>query len=278
MAVMSYPAALSMHATEKPDAVAVVCDDAELRWSELDQRSNRLAHHLASLGVGFGDFVTVGHPNGPEFVVACFAAWKLGAVPQPISWRLPAKERDAILAQAEPAAVVGIDAELAAPKVVHESEAAGASADSLPDQTSPSKQALASGGSTGVPKLIVDGLPAKIDPTVPFYGNAPGTTVLVPGPLYHAAGFVNTFTTLLLGGTVVLLSRFDPERTLALIETHRVQWASFVPTMLQRIWRLPEETRNRYDLSSLARVVSSAAACPNWLFRAWIEWLGVSTS
>lgn len=274
MAVVSYPAALAMHAAAKPDAVALVCDGESTSWRELDLRSNRLAHLFEARGVGFGDHVTVGFPNGAAFVVSCFAAWKLGAVPQPISWRLPAKERDAILEQAAPAVVVGIDAELGFPQVRGEAEAEGETDAALPDQTSPSRQSLASGGSTGRPKLIVDVVEAEIDPTVPFYGNAPGTTVLVPGPQYHAAGFVNTFTTLLLGGTVVLITRFDAEETLALIEKHRVAWVSFVPTMLQRIWRLPEATRNRYDLSSLQRVVSGAAACPDWLFRAWIDWIG----
>jgi bile acid-coenzyme A ligase len=144
----------------------------------------------------------------------------------------------------------------------------------LPDRTSPSRQALASGGSTGRPKLIVDALPAQCDPTQPFYGNQPGSTVLVPGPQYHAAGFLNTSITLVLGGTVVLLERFDPVAALAAIERHRVQWVSFVPTMLLRIWRLPEAERTRYDVSSLERVVSSAAACPAWLMRELIGWLG----
>ena len=83
--------------------------------------------------------------------------------------------------------------------------------DALPDRVSPGRQALASGGSTGQPKLIVDVLPAECDPTQPFYGNEPGTTVLVPGPLYHAAGFVNLTTTLLLGGRAILMSRFDAD-------------------------------------------------------------------
>ena len=76
------------------------------------------------------------------------------------------------------------------------------------------------------------------------------------------------------GGLVVLMSRFDPEQALQLIEAHRVQWANLVPTMLHRIWRLPEEVRSRYDLSSLRRVVSSGAPCADWLMRSWIEWIG----
>jgi bile acid-coenzyme A ligase len=92
--------------------------------------------------------------------------------------------------------------------------------------------------------------------------------------MYHAAGFINTHITLLLGGSVVLMTRFDPVGALERIERHRIAWAGFVPTMLQRIWRLPESERLRFDLSSLRRVVSSGAPCPAWLLRAWIDWLG----
>jgi len=70
------------------------------------------------------------------------------------------------------------------------------------------------------------------------------------------------------------MTRFDPEESLALIEGHRVDYALFVPTMMQRIWRLPEATRTRYDLSSLRSVMASGAPSPAWLKRAWIGWLG----
>ena len=266
MAIVSYPAAVAQHAAAKPDGVALVVDDERLTWRELDAQSTRLAHAFASRGVSHCDFVKIGLPNGSGLGVACLAAWKLGAVPQPLSWRLSDTERDKILEQASPALVLGFDA----PAV----DTQGAPTDPLPDATSPSRQALASGGSTGRPKLIVDAMPAEIDPTLAFYGNEPGTTVLVPGPLYHAAGFVNTSTTLLLGGTVVLMTRFEPTLALELIERHRVEWVSFVPTMLQRIWRLPQAERNRFDLSSLRRVVSSGAPCPDWLMRELIGWLG----
>jgi bile acid-coenzyme A ligase len=274
---MSYPAALRVHAEPTPGRAALVCGDRTLSFAALDRSSTRLARAYAERGVGPGDFVTIALPNGEEFVIACFATWKLGAVPQPISWKLPEKERIAILAEAKPALVVGVPP----------SHAAGAPSvpasfvpephhgdDPLPDRTSPSRQALASGGSTGRPKLIVDALPAECDPTAPFYGNEPGSVVLVPGPQYHAAGFLNTSITILIGGTAVVLPRFDPIDALAAIEKYRVQWVSFVPTMLLRIWRLPEAERTRYDVSSLVRVVSSAAACPAWLMRELIGWLG----
>jgi bile acid-coenzyme A ligase len=96
----------------------------------------------------------------------------------------------------------------------------------------------------------------------------------MPGPLYHAGPFITSWQSLLCGGTVYLLRRFDPRRCLECIERERIDWVLFVPTMMQRIWKLPEAERRRYDLSSLETVMSSGAASPAWLKRAWIEWLG----
>ncbi len=277
MPQISYGRALSLHAEREPERPALVCDGRTHTRGELDRASNRLARDFEARGVGAGDFVAIGLPNGPAFLLAAFAAWKLGAVPQPISARLPAPERRAILERARPALIVGAEPGSSGetpclpegfvpdPRV---------SDSALPDRTAPHRQALASGGSTGTPKLIVDALPALCDPSEPFYGNQPGTPVLTPGPLYHAGPFINSVVTLLGGGLLVLMSRFDPEQALALIERHRVEWVNFVPTMMHRIWRLPEATRARYDLSSLRVVMSSGAAIPDWLFRAWIDWLG----
>jgi bile acid-coenzyme A ligase len=72
----------------------------------------------------------------------------------------------------------------------------------------------------------------------------------------------------------VLGGRFDPATTLALIERHRADILYVVPTMMLRIWRLPEDVRTSYDLSSLKTVWHLAAPCPAWLKAAWIEWLG----
>jgi bile acid-coenzyme A ligase len=101
-----------------------------------------------------------------------------------------------------------------------------------------------------------------------------GGTTLVPGPLYHAGPFITAWQQLLCGGTVVVLSRFEAVRSLELIERHGVDWVLFVPTMMQRIWRLPQEQRDAHDLSSLRRVMCTGAPSPAWLKRAWIEWLG----
>ncbi len=68
--------------------------------------------------------------------------------------------------------------------------------------------------------------------------------------------------------------RFDPAQTLRLIEKHRVNWLFLVPTMMLRIWRLPEAVRPAADVSSLQVAFHLAAPCPPWLKQAWIDWLG----
>ena len=151
----------------------------------------------AERGVTAGDFVTVALPNSSEFLEAVFAIWKLGAVPQPVSARLPRAEREAILERAKPSLIVGLDPDSygATPCIPLGFGSSGYDAGALPDITAPHRQALASGGSTGTPKVIVDVLPAEIDPAEPFYGITPGRKSLLPGPLYHAGPFLNSVIT-----------------------------------------------------------------------------------
>jgi bile acid-coenzyme A ligase len=80
------------------------------------------------------------------------------------------------------------------------------------------------------------------------------------------------FRGLLCGHTVVVMERFDAASALHLVQEHRVQFAMVVPTMMQRIWRLPDRTS--YDVSSLRTVLHLGAPCPPWLKRAWLDWLG----
>ena len=276
MPVSSYPAAFSALVAEEPDVPAVVCDGVIATRRELEAAANRRARHWATLGAKAGDLVAIALPNGIPFIECALAAWKLGAVPAPLSSRLPEKEQREIVDLADPGLVVGVPAgRYPERRVVDGAQADTAYSDApLEDRISPHCQAIASGGSTGRPKLIVDANPASFDTDAPHYGLEEGGAVLIPGPLFHTGPFLNARESLLRGGLVVLMSRFDPEEALRLIDAHAVQWVNMVPTMLHRIWRLPEPTRARYSLASLRRVVSSGAACAPWLMRAWIEWIG----
>ncbi len=135
-------------------------------------------------------------------------------------------------------------------------------------------RALTSGGSTGRPKVIIGHERSVIDPQEPALGMQVDGVQLVPGPLFHNAPFTTSLTGLLHGATLVVMTRFDPSEALALIERHRVTWVQVVPTMLARIWRLPEEERSARDVSSLKTVFSTGGAFPAWLKEAWSGWIG----
>jgi bile acid-coenzyme A ligase len=277
MPELSYGRALAWLAERDPDADALIFAGRRCSRRALDRRTNRLARAWARLGVGAGDLVSVALPNGIEFLEACLAAWKLGATPNPISSRLPELERRALVELARPALLVGAPAagDGARTAVPAGFEPAREDDDApLPDVVSEHVRAMTSGGSTGRPKLIVERTRAVCDPEKPENGMRAGGTTLTTGPLYHAGPFITTWQQLLCGGRVVLAPRFDAEETLRLIEAHGVTWVLFVPTMMQRIWRLPETVRAKYDLSSLERVMCTGAPSPAWLKRAWIDWLG----
>ncbi len=272
----SYGRALTRHASNNPEAVALIHDGRVTTYGELESNSNRRARAFADQGVIEGDLVTISLPNGREVVESFFACWKLGATPQPISSRLPLHEREAILELVKPRLIVGEDPGQAKGRLTLAAgfDSSAYEADPLADRVSRYRFAICSGGSTGRPKVIVDHIPAEVDPEAPFHGMAAGASILVPGPLYHSGPLINCMTILLGGGQVVLMSRFDAREALSLVETHHLQLAIFVPTMLLRIWKLPEAERKGFDLSSLHRVVSSSAALPNWLQREWIDWIG----
>ena len=275
---MSYGRAFAWHAQRDPEACAVRLREATASRGELERRSNRLARAFGQRGVGEGDLVTIALPNSVEFFEACLATWKLGATPNPISSFLPEPEQRAIVETADPALLVGVaDGEYPDRNSLPPGFDPGAdSADDgpLPDRVSASARAMTSGGSTGRPKVILDLTAAEIDPAVPENLMTAGGTTLVPGPLYHAGPFITAWQSLLSGRRVVAMERFDAAACLDLIEQHRVDWVLFVPTMMQRIWKLPREERERRDLTCLQTVMCSGAPSPEWLKRAWIEWLG----
>lgn len=279
-----------------PDRPAVTCGELSLSRAELESAANRLARRLASSGVAVGSMVTIALPNSVEFVVATAAAWKLGAIPQPVSPKLPAPELRQVIELARPKVVVATEGwrDLVAgatgpggpartavpalpPPVLTPDQLWSSESDDGPleDEVSPAWKAPTSGGSTGRPKLIVSGDPGLLRPDGPApLLLEPGDCLVMPGPLYHNGPLVWTCQALLWGGHVVLLPRFDAEATLGAMVEHRAQIVYLVPTMMKRIWRLPGAVRASFDLSALRVVWHLAEPCPAWLKEAWIEWLG----
>ncbi len=265
-------------AASGPDRPALTYLDQTLTRAEFTDRVERLAALFAARGVTEGSTVTIGLPNSIGFVESMFAAWALGAVPQPISDRLPALERAAIVDLADPALVVGAPPSDGQTRPVLEAvpgelPAAG----SFTPGVSPEWKLMTSGGSTGRPKLIGATQPALFEvvgPAGALVCLRSDGCVLMTGPLAHNGPFVATTCAMLLGNHVVLMPRFNPTETLRLVEKHQVTWMLMVPTMMLRIWRLPDEVRLATDVSSLEVAFHLAAPCPAWLKQAWIDWLG----
>ncbi|TDJ41379.1 MAG: acid--CoA ligase [Gammaproteobacteria bacterium] len=277
MTAISLSRILAFWAAQQPDSIALRHEEDSVTWSELDQRSNRLARAYQNLGVGQDDFVTIGLPNGIEFFEACFATWKAGATPQPISARLPKFERDQIVELGNPALVVGVpddeygDLITVAQGFRPDPELPN---DPLEERTATYYKAMTSGGSTGRPKLIVSKNAAETNPEDDMLNFGMQGSVLIPGPLYHNGPFMWAMAGLFKGNRVTVTTRFDAEQTLALIESERVDTVYMVPTMMQRIWNLTPEVRQGFDVSCLRTLWHLAAPCPPWLKEAFMEWLG----
>ena len=279
--MISMGRAVTMLAQARPDAPALTDDAGVLTRSELDRRTNRLARAYQERGVRRGDFVTIALPNGRGFLEAAIASWKLGAVPQPLSHRLPPAERDEIIALARPALVVGAQGSdrssdrscegLPATYEPPPSLSDGA----LPDVIAPHWRAPTSGGSTGRPKLIVSGAPGVVDlEAPPPYNLRRDGVQVVAGPLFHTAFFTLALQGLLAGNHVVVMSAFDARQTLSLVDRHGAYFLLLVPSMMHAIWRVTSPARVASQLASLQTLWHMSAPCPTWLKATWIDWLG----
>jgi bile acid-coenzyme A ligase len=277
-AEVSYGRRLTEIAAERPDDVDLVVVDREghereVTWRELEARANQIARALAGLGVGKDDIVALALPSCVEHVFVTVAIWKLGATLLPLRHDLPGWEMDRMLALAAPKVLVS-DQHTAECPVLSRADLATTEslpATSLPDAVSECVNLVASSGSTGFPKLIVtpmrgvvggDGQQGSTKGDGPMVG-------LVLSPLYHVNGFAFAAPAMLEGGRVVILEKFDAARAVELIERHRITFTCMVPTMLQRIARLPGLDRAQF--ASLQRIVYGGARVPDWVVERWLE-------
>lgn len=266
-----------------PEATAITLarqDGSEdpLAWATLDRWVNRVARLMAARGVGPATMVCVGIHNSLEHYIATIAAWRCGACVLPLSPRMPDHEFSGIVGLLDTRFVVadrdGADLAKAAITALR---AGGAwSGDDLPDVTAHPGKAIGSGGSTGRSKIIVDPKPWARVPgeitDIARIGFRSGDVQLVAGPLYHNSPFTWSHYGLFEDQPLVVMERFDPARAVDLIERHRCAFMFFPPIMLLRISRLPDLATR--DLSSIHMIFQTAAACPVWLKRFWIDRIG----
>ncbi len=277
----SFGSLLTRYAAEKPASqLALIYPDGAVTWQAFEARATRRAQQLYEMGVRPDDLVAVALPNCAAHHEMTFAIWKAGATPCILPAKLPEQELRQVLALAHPRVLVrdagyeSLDVKVLDPTRPFEI----ADPVPMPDRAPRHWKAVTSGGSTGRPKLIIDRVEGRfnqyIDGRLERIRMPRGGVMINPGPLYHNASFLFTSLALIAGSTVVGMVRFDAEECLRLIEKHRANWICLVPTMMHRIWSLPKDIREKYDVSSLQAVWHMAAACPTWLKQGWIDWLG----
>lgn len=295
------------HAKDFPDKPAyLMVDSGELvTYAQLDQRSNRCAHLLRSLGVRTGDSIAIFMENHVRFLELCWAAQRAGIYYTAISSRLTPEEVAYIVgdcgAKVLFTSAYKIDVATAAvtdsPRLgkcyVVDDDAATARFESygaaiaahpptpIADE-SEGADMLYSSGTTGRPKGVrveLSGLPVGAPNRLTaflggMYGTDSSTVYLSPAPLYHAAPLRYNMTILRFGGTCVIMEHFDPMLSLKLIEQHRVTHSQWVPTMFVRMLKLSEKERGSFDLSSHRVAIHAAAPCPVAVKEQMIEWWG----
>lgn len=299
---MEHPSA---HVRDRGDHPALVMagSGAMTTYRELDDASNRVAQLLRARGLQTGDHVAVLLQNRPEWYEVVWGALRAGLYVTPVNFHLTAAEAGyivadcgarALFADADLAPTVaamgadleGVDVPLALggdlPGFARYEDARDAHPPEPVGDECEGAWMFYSSGTTGRPKGVQPPLPASpLGTPLPFgslltglYGFTADTVYLSPAPLYHAAPAGWTTMTQRIGGTAVVMERFDAAGLLALIERHRVTHVQLVPTHLVRLLKLPAEVRGRHDLSSLQLVVHAAAPCPPDVKRAAMEWLG----
>jgi bile acid-coenzyme A ligase len=147
----------------------------------------------------------------------------------------------------------------------------------LEDRAAMPAKAITSGGSTGRPKLILGGQPGVfllITKAQSTWRMATGKAAVLPTPLYHTAEFTMLTKAVCVGAHLILSPRFDAESVLDQMDRFRANWAFLVPTTMRRIWKLPEQVRESYDLSEMKVLWHLAAPCLPWLKEAFISWFG----
>lgn len=272
-----------------------------ISWRQLDDRSNVIVNMLRARGVGVGDHVALLMENHLQYFDIAWAAFRSGIYITCINRYLTAEETAYIVNDS-------------GAKVIFASTAVPATVELLPhlsncptrllsrgelpgwesfddalatfDATPQTEQLagdsmLYSSGTTGQPKGIkrpLNGLSVEqgipgVDANSPYQIDE-HTIYLSPAPLYHAAPFGFCMRTLSLGGTVVMMEKFDALRSLQNIERFGITHSQWVPTMFVRMLKLDSTERDQFDLTSHRCAIHAAAPCPVEVKQQMMTWWG----
>lgn len=278
----------ALNARRYPDRPAIIDDDGEITFAELDEAAHAVANGLRNMGVRGGDGVALLIRNHRWFLISVYGAARVGARiillnsefsgPQikEVSEREGAKlviyddEYTAAVAQAEPALgklrALATNPDTDAPSGSTDDTLADlikrSSKQPAPKATKHSSVIILTSGTTGTPKGANRSTPPSLAPIGGVLSHVPfksGEVTSLPAPMFHALGFLHATIAMMLGTTLVLRRRFKPATVLADIEKHQVTAIVVVPVMLSRILDELEKTQPKPNLSSLRIVFVSGS-------------------
>src|SRR4051794_9574098 len=279
----------ALNARRNPNGLAIVDDDGEMTFKELDDAANAVANGLLAMGVKGGDGVALLIRNHRWFLIALYGAAKVGVKlillnsefsgPQikEVSEREGAKliifddEYTKAVAAAEPALGRLRALPTNPDKVDEPSEStdetladliARSKSDPPPKATKHSSIIILTSGTTGTPKGANRSTPPSLAPIGGILSHVPfksGEVTSLPAPMFHALGYLHATIAMMLGDTLVLRRRFKPATVLADIEKHKVTAVVVVPVMLSRMLDALEGMERKPNLSSLRIVFVSGS-------------------
>lgn len=284
-----YPGEYARVSPHKP-AVIMGSSGEVVTYAQLDERSKRLAQYLAAQGLRRGDMVALFAENHARYFEVAWAALRSGMYLVTVNRYLQAEEASYLITDSGAKAFIStnqqskVAAEMLSyipecsvrlmmdgtvPGFDSYEDAISSSSDEAFDVQHRGDFMLYSSGTTGRPKgikrelpdrTVDDGQGGTISLLLQFMlGMTSESIYLCPAPLYHSAAIIWSCGVHEIGGTVVVLEKFDAEEFLRVVERDSVTHAQVVPTMMVRMLALPDEVKARYDLSSLTCMVHAAA-------------------
>jgi acyl-CoA synthetase (AMP-forming)/AMP-acid ligase II/uncharacterized membrane protein len=290
-------AGFAASAARFPDEIAIIDELGTLTFEEVHKRSNAIANALSDQGLVEGDNVGVMVRNHRGFIETVAALSKLGCHGLYLNTAFAGPQLTEVVKREKPVALIfdeefyGLledaghrrkrfvawhDSEKLDDPTLDELIASGDTSDLVPPEK-PGRTVILTSGTTGTPKGAARSQPDTVDPAAALLSKIPLKTRekwLIAAPLFHSWGFAHFTLGMLLSATFVLQRKFDPENTLAGAAQHQVSSIPMVPVMVQRIMELPEETRRKYDLSSVKCVPLSGSALPGDLANNFMDEFG----
>jgi acyl-CoA synthetase (AMP-forming)/AMP-acid ligase II/carbon monoxide dehydrogenase subunit G len=286
-------AGYAANASRYGDEDAIIDELGHLTFAEVHDRTNRLANAWSDAGLVEGDSIGVMCRNHRYFIDAVVTASKMGVNCLLLNTAFAGPQLAEVVQREKPVALV-YDEEFTElleeagkrrkrfigwydPEATEKEKRTDPTLDELIDEADPDEPVppvetgrvvILTSGTTGTPKGASRKQPETIGPAVSLLSRIPlraREKTFIVAPLFHSWGFAHFTLGLMLGSTYILKRKFDPENTLSTIAEHQAQSAPMVPVMVQRIMQLPQETRTKYDLSSLRSIPLSGSALPGEL-------------